>query len=170
MNGNALTFMLFWRTKNGNRTRRRRSPGLCEPTAGIDAKSLAEAREAGQQLSARVGKLQTVQEVGGPRATPGADQNQSTPAARYRHVQENQQQQLTGGPAAGHAAAVAEQGQAANQNAGKSISREANNSKVADIAKSLRQSGVAESRSAGEVSRPAPTPEVAKRQSRGRGR
>ncbi len=106
-----------------------------------------KAVEAGKQLSQQVSKVQTVQDISAPSATPKMTQEQSSPL-RERHVAEKQQQNQMGSAPGG---------------AGKDKS-------LAEIAQSMRQAGVTGGRAANDVARAKDTPAVDHKQSRGRGR
>ena len=73
---------------------------LADRLRGLDQQTLTAAREAGRQVAGQVGKVQNVGQSGGPTASPNLKRDQDAPssAARYRHLQEKQQQELKGGP------------------------------------------------------------------------
>lgn len=112
----------------------------------LRGKAAGDAREAGQQLSQQVGKMQTVKEISGPAATPKPAQEQNAPV-RERHVAEKQPQNQLGAPG----------GMAKDKS-------------LAEIAQSLRQAGVTGGRAANDISPAKQTPTVEQKQSRGRGR
>jgi hypothetical protein len=126
----------------------------------LRGKAMNDAREAGKQLTQHVGKVQTVNEISGPTATPKLTQEQSA-SVRERHVAEkSQQQNQIGSPAAGQAEQKPAQEKSAVASKDKSL---------AEIAQSMRQAGVS-GRASNDVGRPKETPAVEHKQSRGRGR
>ena len=156
---------------------------LADRLRGLDQQALTAAREAGRQVAGQVGKVQNVGQSGGPTASPNLKRDQEAPssAARYRHLQEKQQQELKGGPpgqkAVENAAPVQQTAKAPGQEkAGtqrlpeKPAAAVAKDKNLAEIAKNLRESGVTAGRAANDVARPTQTPEAAQKQARGRGR
>jgi hypothetical protein len=147
---------------------------LADRLRGLDQQTLTAAREAGRQVAGQVGKMQNVSQSSGPTASPNLTRDQDAPssAARYRHIQEKQQQELKGG-APGQKAVESAPGlqqTAKTPDQEKPVASVAKDKNLAEVAKSLRESGVTAGRPANDIARPTQTPEAAQKQSRGRGR
>jgi hypothetical protein len=136
-----------------------------------DSKTLADrlrglaasnAHEVGKQLSSQVGKVQTVKDISGPAATPKIAQEQSNPV-RERHVAEKQEQNQIGRPAG-------QVEQRPSQTVAEKSVDTGKDKSLAETVQGLRQAGVTGGRAANDVAPPKQTPEVAQKQSRGRGR
>ena len=143
---------------------------LADRLRGLDQKTLSAARDAGRQVAGQVGKVQSVSQSGGPTATPNVARDQGAPssAARFRHIQEKDQQQAIGG-SRGQQPAQAAAGlqQTAKAPPTASVGQ---NKNLAEIARSLRESGVSNSRPANGIARPTQQQEMSQQQARGRGR
>jgi hypothetical protein len=127
---------------------------MADRLRGLDQKTASEIRQVGKQLADQVGKLQDASEIKGPSATPkaGRGQPEASSAERHRHVKDQQQKELIGGPRTDQAAAAK------------------TDKNLAEMAQKLREAGVTQGRAANDVAPPKQTPAVERNESRGRGR
>jgi hypothetical protein len=122
--------------------------------------AMSDVHDAGKQLSTQVGKMQTVKEISSP--PPEIAQEQSD-TVRERHVAEKQEQNQIGSPAV-------QAEQSPSQSVPEKSVDAAKDKSLDEIAQGLRQASVTSGRAANDVAPAKETPEVAQRQSLGRGR